>query len=61
MPATPPPGWEATVAPGAAPVVIEAISPNAILPGELALIGVCLAGFTVLAFLLVFLLLKRSV
>lgn len=59
-PAVPPVGWEATLAPGASPVVIEAFAPGAITSGEIAILGVLLFGFGLMVVLLLLLLLKRT-
>lgn len=56
-----PTDWVATVAPGAASVYVAAYSPLAVAPGQLALIGVNLVGFGVVAVLLLVLLMKRTV
>lgn len=51
----------ATVAPGATSVYVAAYSPLAISSGDVAILGVLLFGFGLLAVLLLLLLLKRTV
>jgi hypothetical protein len=59
VPPTLPSGYDA--ANGATRVVIQAIEPGAVTTGEVALLVVCLFGFSFTIVLLLFLLLRRAI
>lgn len=61
MSVVPPPGWLQTVAPGSTPVAVVAFAPNAVTAGDVAIVGVLLAGFGLLIVVNVLALIKRSV
>lgn len=59
VPPTLPTGYAASN--GATPVVIQAFQPGAVSTGEVALLVVCLFGFSFTIVLLLFLLLRRAI